>query len=96
MKKFLVAFLFLVGLAFAFEYGDFKFGNFWKGNYEAVPIKRVDKALTRNFEIILKNQKVLMENQEAILNNQREIFDGQRNIRNFLQLLAIRFQLPMP
>ncbi len=96
MKKILVAFLFFVGLAIAFQYGDFQFGNFWKGTYAAVPIKKSDKALTENFEIILENQKLLMENQKAILKNQKEIFDGQRNIRNFLQLLAIRLQLPMP
>lgn len=64
MKKILVAFLFFVGLALAFEYGDFQFGNFWKGTYVAVPIKDADKTLTKNFEIVLENQKAILDGQK--------------------------------
>lgn len=72
MKKILVAFLFLVGLAIALGYE-----NYYKsGTYYAVPIKKADKTLTQNFEIVLENQKLVIENQKAIL-------DGQRKILNF-------------
>lgn len=86
----------MVGLALAFSYGNFDHGSYKSGYFAVVSTKKTDKALAENFETILENQKILIENQKAILKNQKEIFDGQRNIRNFLQLLAIRLQLPMP
>lgn len=84
MKKFFIAFISLVGIVLAFEYGSYESGTRY-----AVPVKKADKSLTENLGAILENQQILLENQKAILKNQKAIY-------NAMQLVATRLQLPMP